>query len=202
MKKVIIIGTGGHAKVVFDGILKTDDKVIGFMDELSDKHTFMGLPVYHSFSELDKNCFYVVAIGNNKVRERFDAYNLNWYTFIHPTAVIAHDAIIKEGAMILPGVIINASAVIGKHAIINSGAIIEHDCNIGDYVHVSPHATICGTCNIGNKTWIGAGATIINNTNITSNVIIGAGSTVIKDVNKPGTYVGSPAHNIRVIVNE
>ena len=178
MKKVIIIGTGGHAKVVFDGILKTDDKVIGFMDELSDKHTFMGLPVYHSFSELDKNCFYVVEIGNNKVRERFDAYNLNWYTFIHPTAVI------------------------GRHAIINSGAIIEHDCNIGDYVHVSPHATICGTCNIGNKTWIGAGATIINNTNITSNVIIGAESTVIKDVNKPGTYVGSPAHNIRGIVNE
>ena len=75
MKKVIIIGTGGHAKVVFDGILKTDDKVIGFMDELSDKHTFMGLfghnRVYCALHKLScTSQFYPVFYHNNRVHPK------------------------------------------------------------------------------------------------------------------------------------
>ena len=209
-KKVVIIGAGGHAKVIVDIIEKSQDIVLGFLDDNIEKGTIIAnnedlkvigdlndrfsLPVTHSDLE------FVIAIGDNKRRKEVaekNVPNIKFYTAIHPSTNIGIDVSIEEGTVIMANSCINASAKIGKHCIINTGAIIEHDNIIKDYVHVSPNATLCGTVTVGELTHIGASATVKNNTNITQNCIIGAGTIVIKNIDEEGTYIGVPAKRMR-----
>ena len=200
-KPVIIIGAGGHAKVIADIVLKNDENLLGFLDDNKEINTkVIGYPILGQVSEIDKyidKAYFVIGIGSNLIRKRLDEqYNLDWYTAIHPSASIAVDTVIEKGTVVMANAVINTSAKIGKHCIINTSAVIEHDNNIADYVHVSPHVTLCGTVSVGEMTHIGAGATVINNLNITSNSIIGAGAVVVKNITEAGTYVGVPAKKL------
>lgn len=205
-KNVVIIGAGGHAKVIADIIDKSKDIVVGFLDDNKTKgDIIIKEKQYRVIGKID-DCTkiqlkypemeFVIAIGNNKVRkqiaERYE--NLKFYTAIHPSGQIALDVEIGEGTVIMANTIINTSAKIGKHSIINTGAIIEHDNIIGDYVHISPNATLCGTVEIGELTHVGAGTTIKNNIKICENCILGAGSVVVKNIIHSATYVGVPAN--------
>ena len=208
-KNVIIIGAGGHAKVIADIIYKSKDNVLGFLDDNVPLDTVIikekNIKVIGKIEECIKfanenpNIEYIVGIGNNETRKKIAIKyeKLNYYTAIHPSSQIALDVEIGKGTTIMANACINTSAKVGEHCIINTGAIVEHDNIIEDYVHISPNATLCGTVKIGELTHIGAGATIKNNTNICSNCIIGAGVVVIKDINKKGTYVGVPVKKIK-----
>ncbi len=197
MKKVIIIGASGHAKVIADIVIKSGDELVGFLDDNTElPKSVIGYPylgVIDRYHEYEENCNFIIGIGNNQVRKKIaERVDVNWYTAIHPSAQIAIDTVIGDGTVIMANAIVNTSATIGKHCIINSGAIIEHDNVIGDYVHISPNATLCGTVSVGNLTHIGAGVTIKNNTSICDSVIVGAGGVVVKDIFEKGTYVGVP----------
>lgn len=205
-KKVIIIGAGGHAKVIADIILKSGDEVLGFLDDNKEKGTkiFLEYGVLGkvedciNFAKEDAGIQFIIGIGNNYVRKAiFEKYSLNYYTAIHPSAIIASDVSIGEGTVVMPGAIINASATIGKCAIVNTLAIVEHDNVLGDFVHISPNATLCGTVKIGELTHVGAGVTVRNNISITSECTIGAGAVVVRDIEEKGTYVGVPAKKIK-----
>ncbi len=198
LERVVILGAGGHGKVIADCITQSGDTVCGFFDDdESIGDTFAGFPVYHKISEYDSvECdSYVIAIGNANTRKRVaeSMPGVKWYTCIHPSAVIADDVTIGEGTVVLAGAVINPGASIGKHCIINTSSIVEHDNVLEDYVHVSVGATLTGTVHVGAKTWIGAGAVVINNKNICGDCMIGAGAVVIDDIDTPGTYVGVPA---------
>lgn len=199
-KKVIIIGASGHGKVIADIVLKSKDILVGFLDDGILVNTdILGYEVLGKTEDLKNypDCEFVIGIGNNKIRKRIaETYDVNWYTAIHPTAVIAMDTVICEGSVVMANAVINTSAQIGQHCIINTGAVIEHDNFIEDYVHISPNATLCGTVTVKEGTHIGAGAIIKNNTSITSNTIIGAGCVVTKDIIEEGTYVGVPARKL------
>lgn len=207
-KNVVIIGAGGHAKVIADIIDKSKDIVVGFLDDNKTKgDIIIKEKQYRVIGKID-DCTkiqlkypemeFVIAIGNNKVRkqiaERYE--NLKFYTAIHPSGQIALDVEIGEGTVIMANTSINTSAKIRRHCIINTGAIVEHDNILEDYVHVSPNATLCGTVQIGELTHIGAGTTVRNNISICHDCIIGAGSVVVKNINEPGTYIGIPAREM------
>lgn len=208
-KNVIIIGAGGHSKVIADIIVKSQDNVLGFLDDnipintviIKEKNLKVLGKIEDSLKLKEKNndIVFVVGIGNNKTRKAIsEKYpNLTYYKAIHPSSQIALDVKIGDGTVIMANICINTSATIGKHCIINTGAIIEHDNIIEDYVHISPNATLCGTVKIGELTHIGAGSTIKNNINICSNCIIGAGAVVVKKIEEKGTYVGVPAKKIK-----
>ena len=197
MKKVIIIGASGHAKVIADIVIKNGDKLVGFLDDniqLPDKvigYPYLG--VISNYSKYADDCCFVIGIGNNSIRKRIaENMNVKWYTAIHPSAQIAIDTVIGEGTVVMADAVINTSAKIGKHSIVNTASVIEHDNVIGDYVHISPNATLCGTVNIGNLTHIGAGVTVKNNVSVCQDVIVGAGGVVVKDIITAGIYVGVP----------
>ena len=201
-KNVIIIGAGGHAKVVADIVRKNDDILVGFLDdayenevEFYDSRIFGPISMYTNFKG---TCSFIIAIGNNKIREKIsNELDCTWYTGIHPTAVVSKSANVGEGTVVMPNAVINADAQIGKHSIVNSGAIVEHDCYIGDYSHIAPKSVVCGVTNLGEKTFLGAGGTIINVVNVCDGVNIGAGAVVIKDIKESGTYVGVPCKKIK-----
>lgn len=207
-KNVIIIGAGGHGKVIADIIEKSGDKVLGFLDDNVPINTIIikekDIKVLGKLVDIEKfisenpNIEFIIGIGNNKIRKGIaDTKKLKYYTAIHPSSQIALDVEIGKGSVVMANACINTSAKIGKHCIINTGVIIEHDNVIEDYVHISPNATLCGTVKVGEQTHIGAGVTVKNNTNICSNCIIGCGAVVVKDISKEGTYVGVPVQRIK-----
>lgn len=207
-KNVVIIGAGGHAKVIADIIDKSKDIVVGFLDDNKTKSDIIVKEKqYRVIGRIDEckkiqleypEIEFVIAIGNNKVRKQIaERYkDLKFYTAIHPSSQIALDVEIGEGTVVMANTSINTSAKIKKNCIINTGAVVEHDNILEDYVHISPNATLCGTVQIGELTHIGAGTTIRNNINICHDCIIGAGSVVVKNINEPSTYIGIPARKM------
>ena len=204
-KNVIIIGAGGHGKVIADIIIKSGDKVVGFLDDnleigtkVIEQYVIIGKVNDCIKLQEDKSLLFIIAIGNNYIRKNiYEKYKLNYYTAIHPAAIIGMQVNIGEGTVVMANACINSNTTIGKNCIINTGAIIEHDNIIKDYVHISPNATLCGTVNVGVYTHIGASATIKNNIGICGDCIIGAGAVVVKDINQDGIYIGIPAKKIK-----
>ena len=195
---IIVIGGGGHAKVVIDCIRSAGDTVAGILDDsLAVGGTVLHIPVlgktedYMHFA--DKK--FIVAIGNNAVRRRLaENMDVEWYTAVHPRATVSQYAKLGKGSVVMPGAVINAGANIGNHCIINTGAVVEHDNRIGDYVHISPAAPLGGTVAVGDSTHVGIGASVKNNITICGGCTIGAGAVVVKDITECGVYVGVPAH--------
>ena len=153
MNKLIIVGAGGHGKVIADNAFKNGYKDIAFADDHASG-TIMGFPVVGTSADLpqwnDGQTDFVIGIGNNAVRQRIAVqYDVNWVTLIHPSAQIALGVTIGAGTVVMAGAVINACASVGQHCIINTRAVVEHDNVIEDYAHISPNAALGGTVCIG-----------------------------------------------------
>lgn len=108
---VVIIGTGGHAKVVADIVSCSNDNVVGFLDGINPKGEFLGYTVLGSDDDYANylDCKFIVAIGDPNVRERIvkklNNNNVLWYTAIHPNSVVSKlDTFIGEGTIICANV--------------------------------------------------------------------------------------------------
>ncbi|WP_209122906.1 acetyltransferase [Alkalihalobacillus sp. BA299] len=202
--KIVIVGQGGHSKVIQDIIHKNDGyEVIGYLDDKYDdleitKNIYTGpLSLAPKIIEYFNDAKFVIAIGNNKVRkaviQQFNFSRHYYATLIHPTAVISPSVEIGYGTVVMANAVINAGTLIGNHVIINTNSVVEHDNRIGNFVHISPKAAITGTVEIEEGVHIGAGATVIPNKKVGQWSIIGAGATVIHDIPPRCTAVGTPA---------
>lgn len=200
-KKVIIIGGGGHAKVVIDCILCAGDRVVGILDDyLPVGATVLGVPVLGGVDAYANypDCSFIIAIGNNTVRKTISKkLNVNWYTAIHPSAVVSKFAAIGEGSAILANATVNADATIGKHCILNTACVIEHDNKLYDFVHISPRAALAGNVTVGECSQVGIGAAVRQGITICADCIVGAGAAVVKDIFEDGIYIGVPARRLR-----
>lgn len=194
MKRILIIGAGGHGKVIADIAIKNGYDDVLFLDDRSDFETCAGFPIVGKVADADKyECDKIVAVGKASERARIQHNLSNVITLVHPNAVIGRRVQIGTGTVVMAGAVINSDAIIGDGCIINTGASVDHDCVIGDYSHVSVGAHLAGTVEVGTRTWIGAGAIVINNIRICSDCMIGAGAVVVNDLKNAGTYIGIPA---------
>jgi len=201
-KKVIIIGAGGHGKVIADIVLSSGDRVLGFLDDCAKETGLPEIPVlgavrsYFQYPEAE----FVIAIGNATVRQKIaeKMHGVIWYTAIHPRAVVSPLGVtIGEGSVVMANAVINPGTTIGRHCIVNTAASIDHDNYICDFAHVSVGARLAGTVRVGERTWVGIGAIISNNISVCSDCLLGAGSVVVKDVVEAGTYAGVPVRRIK-----
>lgn len=197
MKKIVLIGGGGHCKSVLDCILfnKEYDDVVIVDSSLPKNSEVMGITVVGDDSklpELKKSGFdyAFITVGSIKTTSvRRNLYNLaSSLGFVFPvlydrSSIISSFSSIGAGSFIGKNTVINANVRIAEHCIINTGAIVEHDCVVGDFSHVSVGSILCGNCQVGQDSFIGAGSTVIQGLTIGNNVIISAGSTVIGNVN-------------------
>lgn len=199
--RLVIVGAGGHGKVVADLALKNGYTELCFVDDYAAGDC-MGFPIIGVCGDLsdlhDGRTDFVIAIGNNAAREKVaEAYDVNWVTLVHPSAQIAVNVTLGTGTVVMAGAVINACAKVGKHCIINSCAVVEHDNVLEDYVHISPNAALGGTVRIGGLSHVGLGAIVRNNVEVSDCCVIGAGAVVVEDIAACGTYVGIPARKIR-----
>lgn len=200
MKKLAIIGAGGHGKVAADIAELSGWGQIEFFDDHPN-------PLYpwnivgscndlfaHNFNNYEG---IFIAIGNNTHRKKFftllQDQDANLISLIHPNATISPYTTIKDGCLIAANTVINPGSIIGLGCIINTGAIIDHDCIIGNFSHIAPRATLAGHVQVGQNSWIGLGSSIIQQIKIADDIYIGAGSLVIKNLELSGLYYGTPA---------
>ncbi|WP_026558784.1 acetyltransferase [Bacillus sp. J37] len=201
---IVIIGNGGHSKVVKDIILSNQKlHIVGYLDDkfedyFTKEDMFYGpVSAYQFLIDKFEKIKFIIAIGNNQTRKqivnKLDLEKDMYITPTHPSAIISPSVRIGKGTVIMANVTINADAVLGDHVIVNTGSIIDHDSRVNDFVHVSPNATLTGSVHLGEGVLIGAGATLIPNVKVGDWSTIGAGATVINSVPSYITAVGIPA---------
>ncbi len=203
--EVILIGNGGHSKVIQEMIRSLNFKIIAVLDGKYTEHIRENGVEYAPIESIDKylkpEVRVVIAIGDNasrrKISDQLSLHPEQYLTVTHPSAIVSSSASIGVGTVIMANTVINAKAIIGNHCIINTGAIIEHENKVDNYCHVSPNATLTGDVSTGEGVHIGASVTVIPGISIGSWSVIGAGATVIKDVPSFSTAIGCPAKIIR-----
>ena len=195
-----ILGTGGHAKSVYDIVKK---RKIYFFDKI--KKTFKvnnkKFKVIGNLNKIEnyKSKIYnvIIAIGNNKIRKNYykilKKNNFKFATLIHPKSYLGAGSKLGEGSMVMYGSFINTDSKIGTNCIINSNVSIDHDCEIKDHTHICPGVVLAGNVKIGKNCWIGLGSKIIENCTIGDNVFVAAGSLVTKDIKSNSFVKGIPA---------
>jgi len=204
-KPVIVIGGGGHARVVMDALRLRGVSMLGICDPALPRGSTgpFGVAVLgddeavaaYAPSQVDL----VNGVGSTQStqarRQVFETFGKRGYRFaavVHPSAIVAGDVTLDEGAQIMAGAIIQSGTAVGRDAIVNTGARIDHDCRIGDHVHVAPGATLSGSITIGPGTHIGVAAAVIQGVKIGRDCLIGAGTVVTRDV-ADGTRLVTPA---------
>ncbi|WP_226655124.1 acetyltransferase [Pseudalkalibacillus hwajinpoensis] len=202
---VIVIGNGGHSKVIQDMIRSLNFKIIAVLDGKFIEHTIESgvnyAPIELINEYLNPDVRVVIAIGDNasrkKVSDQLSLHPEQYLTVTHPSSVVSSTACIGAGTVVMPNAVINANAIIGDQCIINTGAIIEHENKVNNYSHVSPNATLTGNVSTGEGVHIGASVTVIPGISIGNWSVVGAGATVIEDIPAFSTAVGCPAKIIR-----
>ncbi|QDQ25716.1 acetyltransferase [Chitinimonas arctica] len=204
---LLIVGGGGHAKVVMD-VAKLQADSHRYSLRLADDNLalagtrLMGLAIIAPIAlALAKGGRFHVAIGNNQARAQLNGLcqeaGMESHSLVHPRAIVANSAKVGGGSFVAAGAILAPDADIGLACIINHGAVVDHDCRIGAFSHIAPNATLAGGVTLGERVLIGAGANVLPGVKIGDGCIVGAGAVVLNDLIAGRTYVGTPARCVR-----
>ena len=207
---IVIIGAGGHGKVVLEIVRRDlDVKFVGFIDDDKNSHDkavdgamvlgdLDSLPALILANKLEGA---IIAVGNNKTRARLygklKKLGLIMINAIHPDALIAKDVEIGEGVVIAAGVVINTGTRIGNNVIINTGAIIDYGNVLEDHTHISPGVKLGSKVTVKKYTHVGLGAKVVEEITIGENVTVGAGAVVLENIPDNSLAVGVPARVVR-----
>jgi len=202
MKKIIIIGAGGHAKSCIDVIEKSKNfKIIGLFaskKELGNKilgYNVIGYTLKDLKKIKKKTKYAFIAIGQiksssarRKYYERLKKLRFEFPTIISPLSYVSKHTTIGPGSIVMHGVKINAASKIGNLCIINSNALVEHDNLINNFTHISTSVVLNGGVEIGSDTFIGSRSVIANGVKIGERCIISMASKVFKNIGNNKVY--------------
>jgi UDP-perosamine 4-acetyltransferase len=203
MKKIIVVGGGGHGKVLVYTLKALKHNVFGIVDSRFGGEVG-GIKVLGNdswlFEQDPKEFILVNGIGSvsfpevrRKIFETYKDKNFSFMTVIHPTAFVDPSAVLGEGTQVLAGAIVQPEVKIGENVILNTGSIIEHDCVVGSHSHIAPGATLSGSVHIGNTSHIGVSATVIQGMQIGDYSLVAAGAVVTAHMESNSRVAGVPA---------
>lgn len=206
-RPVVILGGGGHARVLLEALRVLGVPVVGFVAPSPEEGRLGDVPWLggdEALPGLDDGVEVVNGVGSAGNAERraavhaaAEAAGARFRTVIHPQALVDDSAEVGAGAQILAGSVVGVSARIGADAIVNTGAIVDHDSVIGAHSHIAPGAVLAGDVSVGEGTHVGLGSRIIQGVTIGSRCVIGAGAVVLENVPDGATVVGIPAQPLR-----
>ena len=201
-KNLLILGCGGHSKVVTEVAELIGFKSISYLDNDNNKNIFLDREVSNSVVENYQEYFFV-AIGDNALREsvfnQFKRKNKNAIpvSLIHPSSIISPRCLIGNGTLIMPLCVINSCTKIGDGVVINTNTSVDHDNCLKNFSSLAPGVTTGGNVFIGERSAISLGASITPGIKIGEDVVVGASSLVTKDILNNWVAFGTPAKMIR-----
>ena len=213
--KVVIVGSGGHARVLADVILAQRDRyeLLGFTDCDSDKWgtSIFGYPVLGSDGDLvdhsPDSFFLINGIGSTRdTKKRADLFSFfknkdfHFCSIISNFSYLSERTVCGEGLQLISGGVIHPGCKLGDNVLINTRASVDHDCIIGDHVHIAPGATLSGGVSVGEGAHIGSGATIIQGIVVGADALVAAGAVVTADVGPGAVVAGVPAESISLVI--
>lgn len=209
MEKIVIIGGGGHAKVLICVIKKSSlFEVAGYVD-IYDQGTILGIKYLgndHKLKKFFSQGIFNAAIGvgqvnvtqkRNEIVNKIKNVGFTFPVIISKDAIVNENVIIEEGAQIFDGVVINSGSRIGKFSIINTKSTVEHDCKIGNFCHIATGAVLSGGVGVGDFSMVGSNSVVVQYKKIITNCMIGSGAVIINDLTEEGIYAGNPARKIK-----
>ena len=207
MNKLILVGGGGHAKVILSILERmTQWDILGYVSETrTDLHSpYLGTDdCLAALIQGYPQCQAVIAVGcvtvnthRETIWNRLESQGFQLPAIISPHAFVANDVSVGKGSIIMNGAIVQPGVTVGKGCILNTHCTVEHDCKIEDFSHIASGATLSGGVHIERHTVVGAGSVIIQGIQVGSQCVIGAGAVVVHDCKEKGTYVGVPARKI------
>jgi UDP-perosamine 4-acetyltransferase len=200
--RLLVVGAGGHAKVVIDAADAAGFEIAGVIGAAGDPPEILGRPVVTAFEGIPADGF-IVAIGDNAVRSRmFAAYLSEGFapiTVVHPSAIVGTDVVIEGGTFLAAGVIVNAGTRIGADTVLNTGCTVDHDCIIGEHTHIGPQVALCGAVTLGEGVLFGVGACASPGASVGPWSVVGAGAAVVGGLPAHTVCVGVPARPVRAL---
>jgi UDP-perosamine 4-acetyltransferase len=204
---VIVVGGGGHAKVLVSMLLLQHRRVLGFVDLKPSLPPLLGIAhlgddgavflyppdqvrLVNGVGSIDS------TVSRRAVYEKFRERQYIFETVIHPSAIIAPEVHIEDGVQVMAGAVVQPGSCLGANVIINTGARVDHDCLIDAHAHIAPGVTLSGHVHVGKGAHIGTGASIIQGIKVGAASIVGAGAVVVGDVPAGVTVVGVPAGSV------
>ena len=198
-EEVVVLGAGGHTKVILSVLLEAEVRVAGIYDDDPAKTgaAVRHVPVLGTISGLHdtRGHWCVVGVGDNATRHdiavRFAS--ADWLTIVHPAAYVHPSACLGPGTVVLAGAVVNAGACVGRHCIINTGATVGEDCVVGDFCHVGPGCRLGRTVKAADGVFMGISSVAAHNVAVGAWTMIAAGAAVTTDMPERVVAVGVPA---------
>ena len=202
MKKIIIVGSGGHGAELDDYIQSGNKSgkgeafnIIGYLDDNPDNyHRYsFSAPLLGSIKEheIRSDCDYLIGIANLKYRrsivEDFLGKGAKFITYVHPDSFVSEPAEIGTGAVISYHCNIGPNAKVGAYSLVNARASVSHDCKVGIYNFIGPNVCFSGFTSVGDENLFGINSATIPGIQIGSRNKIAAGMTLDKNVENDST---------------
>jgi sugar O-acyltransferase (sialic acid O-acetyltransferase NeuD family) len=195
---LIVVGAGGHAKVVVATARAAGFHVTAVVDDAPARRgaPLLGIAVSGPSEPIlqDPRAQVVLAIGDNAARRRRAAgARCRFTSVVHPSAILDPTVQLGAGSVVFAGAVIQPDTVLGAHAIVNTAASIDHDCVLGEAVHVAPGTRLAGNVTLGDEVFLGIGVVVIPGVSIGARTSVGAGAAVVHDLPAGVLAVGVPA---------
>jgi len=209
MTDVVIIGAGGHGRVVLDILrLGRQFNVVAFLDaDAARTNTVVGgvtvLGGVNLLPRLRKQNVKgaIVAIGDNRVRRSYAQQvtqaGFDLISAIHASAVISPAATVGRNVVVAANAVVGTDARVADSAIINTSAVVDHECDVGEAAHICPGTLLAGRVTVGAGAFLGLGSRILPCLKVGDHAVVGAGAVVLADVPPGATVVGVPARIVK-----
>lgn len=209
MKKLVLVGGGGHCRAAIDVIeMEGKFRIAGIVDTKEKLGTrALGYEIFATDDDLRRLVkefrHFIVTVGQIKTAtrrkelyEELKSLGAVLPVIISPLAHCSRHAEAGEGTIIMHHALVNSGARIGKNCILNTSCVVEHDSVIGDHCHISTGCLVNGGCQVGEGTFLGSNSVLANDISVGRNIVLGAGSAVVSPIRKKGTYAGNPARRL------
>src|SRR5262245_47717123 len=203
-RRLLILGSGAHARAVADVALACGWSSAGFVAAPGTPVSAPGvvgsdddLPRLAASRKFDGA---VVGVGNAALARRPTLFarlreaRIAMPSLVHPSAVVSPSARVGAGSVVFPNVTLGAEVVVGENAVLYSGSVVEHDSRIGDHAYLAPGVILCGNVRVEIGAFVGAGAIIVPGVVIGKEASVPAGARVAADVAARTKFVSAREH--------
>ncbi len=214
MKKLILVGGGGHCQSVID-VVETSGKykIIGIVDRAERVgQRVSGYEIVGADDQLasmtSDDTYFLITVGQldhgglrHQLFQQVQQVGGLWATVVSANAYVSPRAKVGQGSVVMHRAVVNAHASVGENTIVNTGALVEHGVRVGNHCHIATGAIVNGDCRLADRVFVGSQATVIQGVSISSDIVVGAGAVVTRSLSVPGTYVGTPARSVSGITS-